>query len=369
LEKSLDRIRVTEGKNYRNLLYLAVFIFLVPAWAKLLPGDVIHIDIVNIMVLAGIYASAVIGLNLLIGYAGQISLGHAAFFGIGAYTTAILCTHFTWFPTWLGVMLGAALAGSIGWLVGVPVLRLKGHYLAMATLGLGEIAFILFTQLKWLTGGTIGIPQGLNVAVAEIPPFSIFGLRFDSDLKFFYLAWAIVMLLMLFNINMIRSRVGRGLRALHSSEVAADAMGINTGKYKTQVFILSAAFAGLGGALFAHFQRYINPESFTLSISILFVTMVVVGGMGNLWGGIVGVVVLTMLPSVIQAFPQWIPGIPSSLTNFSNYSLVLYGALLVVFMIFMPQGLAAGISRGVVFSERRFRKLRDRVQARKYEGH
>lgn len=365
----MDRIKVTEGRDYRNLLFLAVFVFLVPAWAKLLPGDVLHMDIVNIMVLAGIYACVVIGLNLLIGYAGQISLGHAAFFGIGAYTTAILCCRFTWFPTWLGVVLGAALAGAVGWLVGVPVLRLKGHYLAMATLGLGEIAFILFTQLKGLTGGTIGIPQGLNVAVAEIPPFSLFGLKFDSDLKFFYLAWVIVMLLMLFNINMIRSRVGRGLRALHSGEVAAEAMGVNTGRYKTQVFVLSAIFAGLGGALFAHFQRYINPESFTLSMSILFVTMVVVGGMGNLWGGIVGVLVLTFLPSVIQAFPQWIPGIPSNLTNFSNYSLVLYGALLVAFMIFMPQGLAAGLSRGMSYTERRYRKLEDRVRARKYEGH
>lgn len=369
----MDRKSVKPGlgerRDYRNLLILAVFIFLIPAWSRPIPGDVLHLDIVNIMVLAGVYACAVIGLNLLVGYAGQISLGHAAFFGIGAYTTAIICCHFTWFPTWLGVLLGALFAGGIGFLVGVPVLRLKGHYLAMATLGLGEIAFILFTQLKGLTGGTIGIPQGIKVSVGEIPPLSIFGFKFDTDLKFYFLVWAVVMVLMLLNINVIRSRVGRGLRALHSSEVAADAMGVDTARYKTQVFVLSAVLAGLGGGLFALFERYISPESFTFSLSILLITMVVVGGMGNLWGGIVGVIVLTFLPQVIQALPQWIPGLPSSLTNFSNYTLVLYGILLVVFMMFMPSGMAAGLSRGVDYSEKQLKRLRDRVSARKFEGH
>lgn len=369
MNKPHDRKKKEGARDYRNLIAVSVFIFLIPAWAWLLPGSVIRIDIVNIMVFAGIYSCVVIGLNLLVGYGGQISLGHSAFFGIGAYTTAILCTRYSWFPTWFGIICGVFLAGIIGWLIGVPVLRLKGHYLAMATLGLAEIGFILFTQLKGLTGGTIGIPQGLNVPVSEIPPISLFGFKFTSDIRFFFLVWSIAMLLMLLNINIIRSRVGRGLRALHSSEVAADAMGINTSRYKTQVFVLSAMFAGLGGALFAHFQRYINPESFVFSVSILFITMVVVGGMGNLWGGIVGVVVLTFLPSVIQALPYWIPGIPSSLTNFSNYSLVLYGILLIVFMMFLPKGIAAGLSSAASFTERKTRLLLDRFRARKFEGH
>lgn len=369
MDSKLEKGRSSGWGDYRTLLVVAAFIFLVPAWSSLIPGEALHMDIVNVMVFAGIYACVVIGLNLLVGYGGQISLGHAAFFGIGAYTTAILCTRFAWFPTWLGALAGVLLAGLIGWLIGIPVLRLKGNYLAMATLGLGEIAFILFTQLKGLTGGTIGIPQGLNVSVSEIPPLSVFGFKFDTDIKFFFLAWAIVMLLMLLNINIIRSRVGRGLRALHSSEIAADVMGVNTSRYKTQVFVLSAMFAALGGALFAHFQRYINPESFVFSVSILFITMVVVGGMGNLWGGIVGVIVLTFLPSVIQAMPQWIPGIPESLTNFSNYSLVLYGLLLIVFIMFMPQGITAVLSRASTFTGRKAKQLRDRIQARKYEGH
>jgi branched-chain amino acid transport system permease protein len=177
-----------------------------------------------------------------------------------------MCTRLKWFPPWLGVLAGVLLAGVIGWLVGKPVLRLKGHYLAMATLGLGEIAFILFQQVKGLTGGTVGI--------LDIPPLSVFGLKFDTDFKFYLLVWIVVMLLMLLSINLIRSRTGRALRALNSSEVAADAMGVNTSRYKVQVFVLSAMFAGLGGALFAHFQKYINPESFVFSLSILFITMV-----------------------------------------------------------------------------------------------
>src|SRR5450759_2519242 len=184
MDKQLAR-PLDDGRDYRTLGIVTAFILLIPVWARFIPGDVLHIDIVNVMVLAGIYACVVVGLNLLIGYAGQISLGHSAFFGIGAYTTAILCTRYSWFPTWLGMILGAALSGLIGWLVGKPVLRLKGHYLAIATLGLGEIAFILFSQVKGLTGGTVGI---LN-----IPPLSIFGLSFDTDLKFFYLVWAIVL--------------------------------------------------------------------------------------------------------------------------------------------------------------------------------
>lgn len=355
-----DRKKKETGPGYKVFIYVAVFLLILPVWARAIPGDVLHLDIVNVMVLAGIYSCVVVGLNLLVGFAGQISLGHAAFFGIGAYTTAILCTRFTWFPTWVGVMCGAALAALIGLLVGIPVLRLKGHYLAMATLGLGEIAFILFQQMKFLTGGTVGI--------LSIPPLSVFGLVFDTDMKFYFLVWIVVMLMILFSINTIRSRTGRALRALHSSEIAADAMGVNTGRYKTKVFVLSAAFAGLGGALFAHYQMYINPESFVFTISILFIVMVVVGGMGNVWGGIVGVIVLTFLPQVIQALPQWIPGTPGSLSNFSNYSLVIYGLLLILFMIFMPKGIAYGLSRGFSLTRRGSRHLYERVTARKYPG-
>jgi branched-chain amino acid transport system permease protein len=350
-----------DRRDYRTLLIVSVVILTIPLWARLIPGEVLHMDIVNIMVLTGIYACAVLGLNLLVGYAGQVSLGHAAFFGIGAYTAAILTTRLQWFPSWLGLILAMAVAGFIGYLVGVPVLRLKGNYLAMATLGLGAIASILFSQVKWLTNG--------NEGIMGIPYLSVFGFKFDSDIKFYFAAWVLVLLIMLFSINMVKSKVGRALRALHSSEVAADAMGVDTGSVKTQVFVLSAALAGLGGALFAYYEQFVSPESFVFTISILFITMVVIGGMGNIWGGLVGVIFLSFLPPVIQALPQWVPGIPSSITNFSNYELVVYGLLLMVFMIFMPRGIAYGLSRGAQLTSRGAKHLQTRMRARKYEEH
>lgn len=351
-----------QPSDYRTLLFVAVFIFLLPIWARYIPGDILHIDIVNLMVLCGIYACVVIGLNVLVGYAGQISLGHAAFFGIGAYTVAILCTASStkWCPTWFAILIGAVLAGAVGWLVGVPVLRLKGHYLAMATLGLGQIAFILFREVTPLTKGTVGI--------TGIPALSIFGFKFDTDFRMYYAVWLVALVLLLFTINIIRSRVGRGLRALHSSEVAADAMGVNTSGYKTRVFVLSAVFAGVGGGLFALSQKYINPDSFTFTISVLFITMVVVGGMGNIWGGIVGVIILTFLPAVITALPDWIPVFPKSLSNFNNYTLVLYGLLLILFMMFLPKGVTYGLERGAAYTTHQARLLRDRRRSRKMEG-
>ncbi len=354
-EGLIARVRVLPElkEGFRLYLVVAAIILTVPLWARLIPGDVIHMDITNVMVLAGIYSCAVIGLNLLVGYAGQVSLGHAAFMGIGAYSVAILCTTYTWFPTWLGVIVGIVLSGIVGWLVGIPVLRLKGHYLALATLGFGEIAFIIFRQWTSLTKGTVGI--------TSVPPLSIFGFQFNTDIKQYYLVWILVLLLLLFTINIIRSRVGRSLRALHSSEVAADAMGINTARAKTQVFVLSAMFTGLAGGLFAMRQLYVSPDSFTLNLSVLLLTMVVIGGMGNVYGGIVGAIVLTFLPEVIQALP--------SFEKFNNYNLVLYGVLLIVFMIFWPRGIAYGIERGANATSRGVHHMRDRARARKYDGH
>lgn len=356
----MQELKAFESKRrYVILLVIAAFVFLVVPWMEYIPGDIVHIDIINLMTLAGIYACVAIGLNLLVGYAGQISLGHAAFFGIGAYTTAILCTRFSWFPPWIGVILGGVLAGAIGWLVGVPVLRLKGHYLAMATLGLGEIAYIVFRQWSGLTGGTKGI--------VGIPPLSFFFVEFDTNLELFFLVWAIVMGMMILSINIIRSRLGRSMRALHSSEDAADAMGVNTSRVKVKIFVLSAVFAGVGGAIYAHFLQYIDMNLFTFSVSILFITMVVVGGMGNVWGGLIGAVFLTFLPEVIRSLPYWIPGMPESLTNFSNYTLVLYGFLLIIFMMFMQKGIAAGLARGIGYLERRGKRIMDRARAKKYE--
>lgn len=356
--RQLDQMK--SSRSYHILLAVAVVIFTCPFWVKAVPPEVLKINVVKLMVLAGTYACVAVGLNLLVGYAGQISLGHAAFFGIGAYAVAIPCTNYTWFPTWLGLVLGALVAGLISWMVGVPILRLKGHYLAMATLGLGEIAQILFRQMRGVTMG--------NVGITGIRPLSIFGFNFDTDFKSFFIVWIVVLLMILFTINLIRSREGRALRALHSSEVAAKASGVNTGRYKTKVFVLSAVFASIGGGLFACVRHYVNSNQFTFELSILFITMVVVGGMGNIWGGLVGVIVLTFLPAVIEALPDWIPIFPESLSHFNNYVLVLYGLLLIVFMIFWPRGIAYGLSRAASFVSHKSKKVRDRIRARRYRN-
>lgn len=363
-------IKGHEGKaarDYRVLAVVAVLILTVPLWQDPV-SSMIHLNIANLMVRAGIFACAAIGLNLLVGYAGQVSLGHAAFFGFGAYTTAILTCRLSWFPPALGILCGAAVASVIALLVGGPILRLKGHYLAMATLGLGEIAVILFTELRGLTGGTEGVPAGLHNGLTDIPPIALPGITFDTDFKLFFLVWIIVFLLILASINIVNSRVGRGLRALDSSEVAADAMGVNTARFKIQVFVISAGMAGLGGALFSHFLRYINPESFTFSVSVLLFTMVVIGGMGNIWGGVIGSITLTFLPQAINELPRWLPSLPASLKNFTSYELILYGALLVLFIIFLPKGLASGFTIAIDRFTRWTMRTRDRLKARKYEG-
>lgn len=316
-------------------------------------------DIVNVMALAGIYSCAVIGLNLLIGYAGQISLGHAVFFGIGAYSVAILSTRYSGFPAWLGILIGAVISCLVSWVVGRPVLKLKGHYLAMATLGLGEIGFIFFREATGITKGTVGI--------TSIPPLSIFGIEFDSNFKLFYVVWPVVLLLLLFSMNLIKSRFGRALRALHSSEIAAEVAGVNTSRYKTVVFVMSAVFTAIGGGLFAVFQRYVNPESFHFTVSILFLTMVVVGGLGDIWGAIIGSIIITFLPSIISALPYWFPFMPESLTNFGNYTLVLYGILLIVFMIFMPRGIANALEVCYSHALKGMKRIRVRISALKYK--
>ncbi|HEB96270.1 MAG TPA: branched-chain amino acid ABC transporter permease [Sedimenticola thiotaurini] len=257
-----------------------------------------------------------VGLNLLMGYAGQISLGHAAFFGIGAYASAILTTRYGWNP-WPAMSAGLALTGVLAFLVARPILRLKGHYLAMATLGLGIIVHIILVQTEGLTGG----PDGLS----DIPGLAIFGWAVDSDLRW-YIVMAVTLLLVLWlALNIIASRSGRALRALHGSEIAAEMMGIDTTATKTGVFVIAALSASLAGSLFAHQQSFISPDSFSFFFSIELVTMVVLGGMASTFGAIFGAVVLTFLPELLVVF--------------EDYEVMIFGAILMLMMIFLPQGL------------------------------
>ncbi|MCJ7773425.1 MAG: branched-chain amino acid ABC transporter permease [Desulfobacterales bacterium] len=271
----------------------------------------------NVMVFAGIYCIITMGLSLFIGYAGQISLGHAAFFGIGAYTSGILTSRFDLNP-WICILIGILIVSIIAFSVGAPSLKLKGHYLAMATLAFGIIIYIIFKQEIEFTGG----PDGMT----RIPSLSLFGFKLNSAEKYYYFVWIIVFMIFLFTINLIQSRTGRALRAIHSSENAAGAMGINVPGFKVAVFIYSAILASLAGSLYAHYLNFINPSAFDLFFAIKLLIMIALGGMYNIWGAIVGAILLTFLNY------EW-------LHYFKEFEVLIYGAILLLVTIFLPNGL------------------------------
>jgi branched-chain amino acid transport system permease protein len=275
-------------------------------------------------VTAGFNVILAVSLNLLIGYAGQISLGHAAFFGLGAYSSAILTTRYGVDP-WLSMLAGLAVVFLVASLISRPILRLKGHYLAMATLGFGIIVHIVMVQAVTLTGG----PDGLS----GIPGLSLLGWRLKTDLHWYWLVAGVMLVVVWLSLNIVDSRTGRALRAVHGSEFAAEMMGIDTARTKAQVFVLSALLSAFAGSLFAHQQGFVSPDSFSFFVSIELVTMVVLGGMASTYGAVFGAVTLTLLKA--------------GLVVFHDYEMVILGAILMVIMIFLPQGLFVGLTRGV----------------------
>lgn len=276
---------------------------------------------VNLLVLVAIYGFATTGLVLLTGYAGLASLGHAAFFGFGAYGAAVLAGTYGLNP-WLSLAAGTAISALSAYLSGLPLLRLSGHYLALATLAWGLIATTLFTQLDFITGGADGF--------TNIPVLSFFGIRLVTADHFYYLVLAVAALGAVMLGVLLNSRSGRAIRALRSSEVATVSLGVNVSRLKLQVFILSAAFAGLGGALYAYFIAFIGPSTFDVGASIRFLAMAMIGGAHPL-GGIVGAGIITVLDNTLQDL------LPNARGQFQ---VITYGAVLVILMIASPKGLA-----------------------------
>jgi branched-chain amino acid transport system permease protein len=268
----------------------------------------------SVCIFAGIYALIAIGLSVLMGYAGQVSLGQAGFYGIGAYVSATMSVAYGC-PVLISIFVGMGAASAAAVLLAIPALRLKGHYLAVATLGFGEIIQIILNE--WGPGG----PSGFG----DIPPVSVFGYVAHSSTAYFYLVWGLVALVLLFSFNLINSRVGRALKALHDSERACSAMGLNVALLKIQVFVLSAVFASLAGGLYAHYMTFISPSGFSLSYSILFLMMVVVGGSRNLWGAVAGAVAITILPELLKGF--------------KDFDVLAYGIILTLALLFFRKGL------------------------------
>ena len=275
----------------------------------------------NVAIMVGINAIACVGLNLLIGYAGQISLGHAAFFGLGAYVSAILTGAPGW-PAPVALAAAAAAVGVVAYAIARPILTLKGHYLAMGTLGLGIIVAIILNEEVGLTGG----PDGMPVAA-----LSLFGRRITSERAWYGIVGVALFASVWLALNLIDSPVGRALRALHGSEAAAQTAGIDVTRYKVLVFVVSAMLASVAGSLFAHYARFITPAEAAFSHSIELVTMVVLGGLASTFGAVVGAAILTALPQILTAF--------------QDYEDLAFGAILMGTMIFMRNGLVPSLAQ------------------------
>lgn len=313
------------AKSTWTLPAFAVFLAAIPVLAP-------NAYFLDIATKTWINAMVCVGLNLLVGYAGQISLGHAAFFALGGYASAILGNRYG-VPAPLAMLAGAACVGVLAFLIGKAILKLRGHYLAMATLGFGAIVSIILNRELALTGG----PDGMTVG-----PFSVAGYTLPSTLAGYILSAVGLFVSVRMAATLIASRAGRAMRALKDSEVAAETLGIDVAAYKAKVFVVSAIFASIAGSIYAHADRFITPGEANFLRSVEFVAMVVVGGLGSIPGAIVGAAFLTLLPQ--------------ALASFEDLRHVLTGALLVGIMAFMPSGMfptLASLWHTLVASRRR----------------
>jgi branched-chain amino acid transport system permease protein len=275
----------------------------------------------NTAVFVALYTILASGLVLLFGYARQVSFGHAGFYGVGAYVSALAARDLHW-SVWFGILAGAGVATLVGYVVGRPILRLRGLSLAMATFAFGVIANVVFTQLE-VTGGANGL--------SGIPVPQIGAIKFDTPGVFYWIAVPVATLVMIVSRNIAHSHVGRALRALGNSEAAARVSGIDAATYKSAVFTYSAGVAGLAGALYAHYLTFVSENSFSINVSILMVVMIAVGGMQSLRGALLGAVFLAVVPEFLRQLG-------------GSYAMLLYGALLTVVFMYLPDGVAGVLS-------------------------
>jgi branched-chain amino acid transport system permease protein len=272
--------------------------------------------VLSLLIVGGIYAVMCIGLNLFMGQTGQISFGHNTFAAVGCYGTAILTTTYGW-PALPTLFFSAAIAFFVAIVIGKPTLRLKGHYLAMATFALGMIVYELAVQMEWLTAGFLGI--------SGITPFSIGFWTAQTDIDYYYVVWTFVGVGLWISARIIDSRFGRALGAIAGDEEAARAVGISVSRYKLTAFAISAVYASVGGSLLAHYVTFVSPEVIGLGLVTLLFTMIFVGGIGTTTGPVLGAIVINVLPA--------------SLTQFQDYRQLAYGLMLLLVIMFVPRGL------------------------------
>jgi branched-chain amino acid transport system permease protein len=279
--------------------------------------------LIHIFVVCGIYSILALSLNLVVGYTGLASLGHAAFFCIGAYISALLTLNLGISP-WISLAAGATGSAVLGAIIGIPSLRLKGDYLALGTFGAGVIVYQIAKNWVSLTRGPMGLPG--------IPGFSVLGFSLDSTWSYLVIVVVFTLVTIFVLKRLVNGAYGRVLRSIREDEIASETLGKYTAKYKLQVFVMGAFFAGIAGSLYAHYITFIDPSSFTVMESITILLMVIFGGMGSIKGSLVGAVMLVIFPEVLRFL-----GMPSSIAAPTRQ--MIYGLLLVVFMIKRPQGL------------------------------
>jgi branched-chain amino acid transport system permease protein len=293
-----------------QIVITSVFLMIVPYF---LQNDFYY----EIAILSMLNAVICIGLNLLIGYAGQISLGHGAFAGLGAYISAILATNYEINPI-LSIFFSTILMMVFAFIISKPILRLKGHYLAMATLGVGIIIQIVLNNESDITGG----PDGMAV-----DSLRLFGYEMSSSIEW-YIFCAIFLVLTIWGVeNLIKSPLGRILRSIHDSEKAASSIGANVIKYKSLVFVISVVVATIAGSLYAFYSGFISPSEASFNHSIELVVMVVFGGLGRIYGAVIGAVLLTIIPQL--------------LTTFEDYETLIFGSIIIFVMLFLPKGIVS----------------------------
>ncbi len=359
--------------RYRNAVGLVAFIvlILVLGWIEIVqPGGFRFRDFTDGMVTfdtlvrIGILTIVVVGLNLLMGYAGQISLGQAAFYGLGAYVSAIMTTMATrhdvlpalsrsWWWPWLAILAGMVVTGLFAYLIGKPILRLRGNYLAMATLGIGIVSYTLFREGEGFTGGSDGIAGIPRLAIGD--SFELWPME-----RYYFLVWTVAIVVIIIALNIVNSRIGRALRAIHGTEVAANVSGVDTARYKLQILVVSAMLASLAGSLYAHFQALIAPSPFSFVASVELVCMAAVGGLASIWGAPFGVAFVYVVKEVLRArMHDLLRGAGG------EHELIAYGVILVLIMIFMPEGLTVGSAN---LARRLQRRLAGRREAQAEDG-
>jgi branched-chain amino acid transport system permease protein len=280
--------------------------------------------------LVAIHVASATGLNILTGYTGLVSLGQAAFMGLGAYTVAVLELR-SGTPALLNLAAGGVVAMAGGIVVGIPSLRVKGLYLAISTIAASFIAHFLFANWTSVTGGTAGL---------SVPPASLFGVALDTSFRIYWLIVPLTVLMVAGAANLFRTRIGRAFIAIRDRDISAEVLGIPLLRYKLLSFALSSFYAGVAGGLWAYFFRVVTPESFPLIMSIFFLAAIIVGGMGTILGGILGAVFMTMVPELLKLIVGWLPLGENAAVVLSPVRTIVFGALIVGFLIFEPHGLA-----------------------------